>query len=205
MCLVSQVLGVLILWFGWYGFNVGSVNAITGGRQSLLAQNAAVNTTLAAAAGTISALLAKAWLVERATGEGVFSLSDALMGCLSGLVSITGGCAYVESWASIVIGFASGLLYLAGSRWMVRIGIDDAVDAIPVHMISGIWGSVAVGLFACPEYLNATHAHAGSAGLFYSDGRLLACQLIGILFVIGWVSVIMLPFFAILHYVGWLR
>ena len=89
-----------------------------------------MNTTLAAAAGTISSLLAKAWLIERETGEAIFSLTDALMGCLSGLVSITGGCAYVESWASIVIGLVSGLLYLAGSMLMIKIGVDDAVDAV---------------------------------------------------------------------------
>eukprot|EP00584_Thalassiosira_punctigera_P001480 CAMPEP_0172532018 /NCGR_PEP_ID=MMETSP1067-20121228/5219_1 /TAXON_ID=265564 ORGANISM="Thalassiosira punctigera, Strain Tpunct2005C2" /NCGR_SAMPLE_ID=MMETSP1067 /ASSEMBLY_ACC=CAM_ASM_000444 /LENGTH=582 /DNA_ID=CAMNT_0013316477 /DNA_START=196 /DNA_END=1941 /DNA_ORIENTATION=+ len=200
-----KVLGVLILWFGWYGFNTGSVYYITSENQSDLAQNAAVNTTLAAASGTISALLAKAWLVERETGEAVFCLAHALMGCLSGLVSITGSCAYVESWAAIIIGFVSGLLYLAGSRLMIRIGIDDAVDAIPIHMIGGIWGSIAVGLFTVPKYLDASHAQAGSAGLFYSDGKLLACQFIGILFVVGWVSVLMFPFFAILHYLGWLR
>jgi len=179
---------------------------ITSTNSALLAQNAAVNTTLAAAGGTISALLAKAWLVERETGEAMFSLADALMGCLSGLVSITGGCAYVESWAAIIIGLISGILYLAGSRLMIRIGIDDAVDAIPIHMICGIWGSIAVGLFAVPKYLDASpHIQANSAGLFYSNGKLLACQLIGIIFVVGWVTVLMLPFFAILHYLGWLR
>ena len=105
---------------------------ITSKNSALLAQNAAVNTTLSAAGGTISALLAKAWLVERETGEAMFSLADALMGCLSGLVSITGGCAYVESWAAILIGLISGILYLAGSRLMIRIGIDDAVDAVSI-------------------------------------------------------------------------
>ncbi|KAL7534457.1 hypothetical protein ACHAXR_005893 [Thalassiosira sp. AJA248-18] len=198
-----KVLGVLILWFGWYGFNTGSVHYITNKDQAFLAQNAAVNTTLAAAGGTITALLAKSWLVERETGEAHFYLTDAIMGCLIGLVSITGSCAYVESWAAIVIGLVSGILYLIGSRLMIRIGIDDAVDGVPVHLVGGIWGSIAVGLFASPEYLDISRA--GSAGLFYSNGKLLACQLIGIIFVIGWVSILMLPFFSILHYLGWLR
>ncbi len=121
---------MLILWFGWYGFNTGSVYYITSKDQATLAENAAVNTTLAAACGTIAALLAKAWWIERETGEAIFVLSDALMGCLSGLVSVAGGCAYIESWAAIVIGFLSGLLYLAGSRLLIRFGIDDAVDAV---------------------------------------------------------------------------
>lgn len=201
-----KVLGVLILWFGWYGFNTGSVYYITSKNQAFLAQNAAVNTTLAAAGGTITALLAKAWWTERETGEAIFSLTDALMGCLSGLVAITGGCAYVESWAAIIIGLISGMLYLVGSHLMIRNGIDDAVDAIPIHMVGGIWGSIAVGLFAVPNYLDLSHGYEGSSGgLFYSDGKLLLCQLTGIAFVIGWVSVLMLPFFSILHYLGWLR
>ena len=73
----------------------------------------------------------------------MFSLSDALMGCLSGLVSITGGCAFMESWAAIIVGLLSGVLYLWGTNLMIRLGIDDAVDAIPIHMICGIWGSLA--------------------------------------------------------------
>jgi len=200
-----KVLGVLILWFGWYGFNTGSVYSITGKNQSQLAQNAAVNTTLAAAGGTISALLAKAWLTERSTGEAIFSLTDALMGCLGGLVSIAGGCAYVESWAAITIGIIAGLLYLIGSRLLIRIGVDDAVDAIPVHMFCGVWGCISVGFFATPKYLEMAPKNAASAGLFYSNGNLLACQLIGVLFVVGWVSVLMIPFFSTLHYMGWLR
>lgn len=196
---------MLICWFGWYGFNAGSVYYITSKDNAMLAQNAAVNTTLSAACGGIAALLAKAWLIERETGEAIFSLTDALMGVLSGLVSITGGCAYVESWAAIIIGLLSGLIYLAGSYFLIKRGIDDAVDAIPIHMMCGIWGCIAVGLFAVPEYLDASNSNASSAGLFYSDGKLLACQLIGIVFVVGWVSVLMLPFFFILHYLGWLR
>ena len=74
--------------------------------------------------------MASAWLSERQTGEPVYSLSDTLMGCLSGLVSITAGCAYVDAWAAIIIGFISGILYLVGVRLMTRFGIDDAVDAV---------------------------------------------------------------------------
>ena len=133
---------MLILWFCWYGFNSGSVYHITAKGQATLAQNAAVNTTLAAASGAISALLARLWISERETGEPVFSLSDTLMGCLSGLVSITGGCAYVQSWASIIIGLISGLVYLAGSHLIILLGVDDAVDAVSIswdafqHMIN---------------------------------------------------------------------
>lgn len=200
-------MGTFILWFGWYGFNTGSTYFITSKERAFLAQNAAVNTTLAAAAGTVSALLIKAWSVERHTGETKFSLTDALYGCLSGLVSITGGCAIVESWAAITIGLVAGMIYLAGSSLLIRIRIDDAVDAIPIHMMCGIWGTIAVGLFAVPEFLEVLHPGIARAGWFYSfdDGTLLACQAVGILFVVGWISILMLPFFAGLHYMGWLR
>jgi hypothetical protein len=79
--------------------------------------------------------MASAWLAERETGEPVYSLSDTLMGCLSGLVSITAGCAYVDAWASIIIGFVSGIVYLVGIRLMTRFGIDDAVDAVRDSMM----------------------------------------------------------------------
>ena len=79
--------------------------------------------------------MASAWLSERQTGEPVYSLSDTLMGCLSGLVSITAGCAYVDAWASIIIGFVSGNLYLVGTHLMTRFGIDDAVDAVRDSMM----------------------------------------------------------------------
>ena len=120
----------MILWFCWYGFNTGSVYPITGKDHATLAQNAAVSTTLAASSGALSALLAKLWITERETGEPVYSLSDTLMGCLAGLVSITGCCAYIQAWAAIIIGLVSGLVYLSGSHLLIRLGIDDAVDAV---------------------------------------------------------------------------
>jgi Amt family ammonium transporter len=191
----------------WYGFNAGSVYYITVERKAILAQNAVVNTTLSGAAGCISALLAKAWLSERETGEATFSLTDSLWGCLSGLVAVNSGCAIIQSWASVVIGLVSGLIYLVGSNLLVKLRIDDAVDAIPIHLLSGIWGAFSVGLFAVPEYVQLLHPESTAAGWFYnvSDGRLLACQVIGILFVVGWVTVLMFPFFGLLHYLGWLR
>mmetsp|Transcript_8401 Transcript_8401/g.18395 ORF Transcript_8401/g.18395 Transcript_8401/m.18395 type:complete len:582 (+) Transcript_8401:214-1959(+) len=202
-----KVLGTLILWFGWYGFSTGSTYFITTTRKAFLAQNAAVNTTLAAAGGTMTSLLVNAWLVERHTGETEFNLSDALFGCLSGLVSITNGCAYVDSWAAFIIGMVSGIIYLGGTKLLVKARIDDAVDAIPTHMFCGLWGTVAVGLFAVPDYLRMTHEDIEYGGWFYNvdNGRLLGCQMIGILFVVGWVSAFMLPFFGLLHYLGWLR
>lgn len=129
-------------------------------------------------------------------------------GGLSGLVAITGGCGVVEPWSATIIGFVGGILYLLGSRGLVMLRLDDAVDAIPVHMVNGIWGMIAVGLFGSPELLRKVCGDGAEryAGLFMTgDGTLLACQLVGLLCIIGWVMLIMLPFFVWLDYRGWFR
>lgn len=111
--------------------DVGSAISITGPDQSSIISISAVNTTLAAASSCASALAANYIIAERKTGEGEFSLKAALNGCLSGLVAITGGCALVETWAAILIGLLAGLVYLITSNLLIRVRIDDAVDAIP--------------------------------------------------------------------------
>ena len=84
--------------------------------------------------------------------------------------------------------------------------IDDVVDAVPVHMTNGIWGTIAVGLFASSNRLKLAYGEVGDVGAFMGgNGTLLGCQLIGILFVVGWVTCIMFPFFCVLNYMGWLR
>jgi len=145
----------------------------------------------------------------------------ALNGCLSGLVSITCGCALVEPWAALVIGIIAGLIYCLASDLLVRFKIDDAVDAIPVHMCNGVWGCLAVGLLANPTRVQHAYSSFDTssdgtdadaiAGLFYSwyhnenDFSLLGAQVVGMLFIIGWVLVIMTPFFLALSYAGWFR
>ena len=206
-----QVLGSFILWFGWYGFNVGSTGEITNAAASETAALAGVNTTLAAASGGVAALFANLIYVERKTGEATFNLNFAMNGCLGGLVCITAGCALMEPWAAIVVGFIAGLLYLWFSNVLVKKCIDDAVDAIPVHMINGFWGLIAAGLFAAPRHMERVYGTSENVGWFYEWGRgsgnfnLMGCQLIGALFILAWVTAIMLPFFIVLNYLGWFR
>jgi len=132
-------------------------------------------------------------------------------GCLSGLVCVTAGCALMEPWAAIIVGFVAGLLYLWFSNVLVKKCIDDAVDAIPVHMINGFWGLLSTGLFAAPRHMERVYDTSKNVGWFYEWGRgsgnfnLLGCQLIGALFILAWVTAIMLPFFIILNYLGWFR
>jgi len=118
----------------------------------------------------------------------------------------------VEPWAAVLIGGISGLLYIGGSNLIIRLRLDDAVDAIPVHMINGIWGLLAVGFVASPRYLDMTYGtKVAHVGWFYSlarengDARLLAAQLVGILFILSWCLVIMMPFFIWLDWKGWFR
>ena len=154
----------------------------------------------------MAALVANYIHDERTTGEGSFSLTYAMNATLAGLVSITGACGVVEPWAAVVIGFIAGLLYLCASKHLVRLRIDDVVDAVPVHMTNGIWGSIAVGLFASSNRLNLAYGEVNDVGvLMGGNGTLLGCQLVGILFVVGWVGGIMFPFFCILNYLGWFR
>jgi ammonium transporter, Amt family len=132
-------------------------------------------------------------------------------GALSGLVAITSGCGVVEPWAAIVIGIVAGWVYLWSSSLLLRLRIDDAVDAIPVHMFNGIWGVLATGLVANPGLMDAAFGTAEFPGLFYAlaGGKnvpnLLGCQVIIILFILGWTFVTMFPFFIWLNYKGWFR
>lgn len=173
---------------------------------------AAANTALSGAAGGITALFTNLYLVERATGEPYFSILHAMNGSLSGLVAITSGCGIVEPWAAIIIGTIAGWIYLCASSLLIKLRIDDAVDAIPVHMFNGIWGVIATGFFAAPRFMDLAYgAGTGSnPGLFYPvdgkvSGNLLGCQVTLVVFIIGWVFATMMPFFIWLNYKGWFR
>lgn len=137
------VLGTIILFFGWFGFNPGSSLGFTGGFRNL-AVIASVNTLLAGAAGGCSAM-AYMWLV------GPSKKPDAGMsvnGLLAGLVAITAPCAFVDQWAAVVIGLIAGVLVCIATPILEKLKIDDPVGAIPVHMVNGAFGVLCVGIFA---------------------------------------------------------
>jgi Amt family ammonium transporter len=200
-----QVLGTFILWVGWYGFNPGSTLLISGGYGSVAAL-CAVTTTISGAAGAISAMFTDMFLYRRKTGETAYDITMVMNGTLSGLVGVTAGCAVVEPWAAFVIGIVSGWVYIFVSSTLVKFKIDDAVDAIPVHLGSGIWGVLAVGLFAEPALVAAAFKDHGKWGVFYGgDGSLLLAQVCGVLWIVTWVTVIMLPYFHLLNVLGLFR
>lgn len=172
----------------------------------------AVTTTLSAASGCISAMFIDTILNYWRNGEVVeYDLSKAMNGCLAGLVGITANCSVVAPWASVVIGLMAGMVYVVGSSMLVSLKIDDAVDAIPVHLCNGIWGCLATGLFAEPSRTLAAYGSDAHVGWFYSWGRgsgdanLLLCQISGIAFIGTWTYLVMTPFFMLLHHFDLLR
>ena len=170
------MLGVFILWFGWFGFNPGS----TMGAVPDIA-HIAVTTNLAAAAGAILAT-ATIWIVGKKP-----DVAMAGNGALAGLVAITAPCAFVEPWAAVVIGAAAGAIVVGSVIFFDRIRVDDPVGAISVHGICGAFGTLALGLFAAPR-LTTDLGLGTSAGVFYGGGfAQFGVQALGVFTVFGWV------------------
>ena len=134
-------LGVFILWIGWYGFNPGSQLAFVGAGNTDAVMLIAVNTTLAAGAGAVVALLAS-WIMG-----GKPDLGFMLNGMLAGLVGITAGCDAVSNISSMIIGGIAAILMMLGTQLLERLKIDDPVGAWPVHGVCGIWAGIATGIF----------------------------------------------------------
>ena len=167
--MTSAVIGVFVLWFGWFGFNPGSTMAADWASIA----HVAVTTNTAAAMGSIMALLMMWWI----TGKPDLSMS--LNGGLAGLVAITAPCAFVSMGSAVVIGAIAGVLVVASVFFFDRVKLDDPVGALSVHLTNGIWGTLAVGLFANPSVSPA--AAVAKPGLLMGGGvAQLMPQLIGI-------------------------
>jgi Amt family ammonium transporter len=165
-------LGVLILWFGWFGFNPGSTLSVDFGGIGFFAY-VALNTNLAAAAGVLGAV-ATSWIVVKKP-----DLSMMLNGAIAALVAITAACAFVAPWAAIVIGFVAGVIVVVGALAVERARIDDPIGAIAAHGMAGVWGTLALGFLTVPEL--AETLATGSAGLLYGGGlHQLGVQVLGL-------------------------
>jgi Amt family ammonium transporter len=163
---VYTALGVLILWVGWFGFNAGSTLTVEDGFFGFVA----LNTNLAAGAGAVAALIIS-WMVM-----GKSDVPTMLNGALAGLVAITASCAFVDTWAAVVIGFVSGILVFYSVRFFEKRKIDDPIFALSVHGAAGVWGTLSTGFFATPEL-----ASVGKPGLFYGGGfEQLGVQFMGV-------------------------
>lgn len=163
---VFTALSVLLLWVGWFGFNAGSTLSVDGAFFGFVS----LNTNLAAAAGTVSALIIS-WIVL-----GKADVPMMLNGALAGLVAITASCAFVSTWAAVVIGLIAGVLVFYSIRFFENKGIDDPIFALSVHGTAGIWGTLSTGFFATKEL-----ATIGKPGLFYGGGfEQLGVQALGV-------------------------
>lgn len=163
---VFTALSVLLLWVGWFGFNAGSTLSVDKGFFGFVA----INTNLAAAAGTVAAMIIS-WMVL-----GKADVPMMLNGALAGLVAITASCAFVDTWAAVLIGFISGILVFYSIRFFESKGIDDPIAALSVHGTAGVWGTLSTGFFATKEL-----ATVGKPGLFYGGGfHQLGVQALGV-------------------------
>jgi Amt family ammonium transporter len=163
---VFTALGVLVLWIGWFGFNAASTLGVEDGFFGYVA----LNTNLAAAAGAVAALIVS-WAVL-----GKSDVPTMLNGALAGLVAITASCAFVDTWAAVLIGFIAGILVFYSVRFFEKRKIDDPIYALSVHGAAGVWGTISTGFFATPEL-----ATVGKPGLFYGGGfEQLGVQIMGV-------------------------
>lgn len=189
--LTLGALGCFILWFGWYGFN-GAACTSTGQLASVF-----VTTTVAPAIATVTCMIFT-WVKY-----GKPDVSMCLNASLAGLVGITAGCDVMDVAGAGMVGIVSGLLVCFGV-WLLDyvLHIDDPVGAVAVHMMNGIWGTVAVGLFATTSVPgNDTYD-----GLFYGGGfSLLGTQLLGFVTVAAWAAIMMTVVFLVIKHTMGLR
>jgi len=177
------VLGVIILWVGWYGFNAGSTLAVSGGAAKL-ASKVATTTTLAAASSGLTAVFVNKFMT------GKYDIGICGNGILAGLVTITAPCAVVEPVWAIVAGIIGGLVYLGSSFGLKYLEIDDPLDAAPIHGFCGAWGVLAAGIFGTDENAKIAGYAASAAGEKpLGSGQQFAVQLIGVIAIMAWTCI----------------
>ena len=162
------VIGLFVLWLGWFGFNPGSTMSFQNPSDVM---HILVTTNTSAIAAVLTSTIAS-WIMI-----GKPDLGMTINGCLAGLVAVTGSCAYVTIEVSLLIGAIAGVLVVAAVMFFDKVKVDDPVGATSVHLCCGIFGTICVGLFSKEGVTSLSHAN----GLFYGGGfELLGIQLVGI-------------------------
>jgi Amt family ammonium transporter len=181
-------LAVLVLWFGWFGFNAGSTLGAIGGRFA----DVVVVTQLGAASGVLGAMLVSYWVTRK------FDMGMTANGAIAALVAITAPSGYVEYWAAPIIGFVAGVI-VVGAIIAIDRRLDDPVGALSAHGIAGIWGTLSCGLFTAPRLAQYNGFGDPDGGLIYSGSLTqLWYQSVGIVVVFSFVfSLSFLTFWAI--------
>jgi Amt family ammonium transporter len=183
------MLGAGLLWFGWYGFNAGSATSSNG-----VAASTFITTTVATAAAML------AWLATERIRDGHATTLGAASGIVAGLVAITPSCSSVNVLGALVIGAVGGCLCALAVGLKFKLGFDDSLDVVGVHLVGGLAGTLLIGLLAAPE------APAAVKGLFYGGGwDQLEKQAIGAFSVMGYSAIVTLILALILKYTIGLR
>ncbi len=167
--LPMTVLGAGLLWFGWFGFNAGS--ALAAGETATLAF---FTTQVATGAAVLS------WLVAEWIAQGKPTILGAVSGAIAGLVAITPGAGFVGPVSAIIIGLVAGALCYGAVVAKNKLGYDDALDVVGIHGIGGLWGALAVGLFAS----------VGANGLFFGNAKQFMIQVVGAVAAIAYSAIL---------------
>jgi Amt family ammonium transporter len=185
--LTLVLLGAGLLWFGWFGFNAGSALGANG-----LAALAFTNTQVATAAGLMG------WIILEKIRDGKPTSLGAASGAVAGLVAITPACAFIVPWAAVLLGLLAGALCALAVGLKYRLGFDDSLDVVGVHLVGGLVGSLFIGFFGTARLAAGGINTASVDGLFYGGGfDLLGKQATGafsvmaysfaVAFILGWI------------------
>lgn len=178
------LLGAGLLWFGWFGFNAGSALGA-----NVIAALAFMNTQVATAAALLG------WVVVEKLRDGHPTSLGAASGAVAGLVAITPACAFVAPWAAVVIGLIAGALCSLAVGLKYKLGFDDSLDVVGVHLVGGLWGCISIGFFGS-KAVNGL----GLDGLLYGGGTtLLGKQALGAFMVMAYSFVVTLIIGYIIH------
>jgi ammonium transporter, Amt family len=148
-----------LLWFGWYGFNAGSATSSNG-----VAGSTFITTTIATAAAMLG------WLVTERIRDGHATTLGAASGIVAGLVAITPSCSSVNALGALAIGVVGGVVCALAVGLKFRLGFDDSLDVVGVHLVGGLAGTLLIGLLAAPESPAINGVAGVSKGLFYGGG-----------------------------------
>ena len=190
--LPMAILGVFILLIGWFGFNSGSLLSA-----DLQIGMIALTTALGAAGGGIGSTIAS-WLTVKTPDVTLIG-----NGVLGGLVAVTAGAANIGVFGAVLIGFVAGIIATNGVLLLDRVGIDDPVGAVPVHLMSGVWGTIALGFLADPDVVPGGN---GPAGLLYGGSAAqLVSQVTGVVAIFAFAATTVGILFLVMQSVDWLR
>jgi len=201
------VLGTMILWFGWYGFNCGSTLSMSAASTGMMAAQVAMNTTIAAATGGLTVFVIRLNRLHK------YDIGGFCNGILAGLVSITAGCGNVTCISAFIIAFTGGILYDGASTLMKTFKIDDPIDAFAVHGAAGAWGTLMCALLDWGLNSDTYHGWSGFSCVLDSEGGCLAgargqgiaANIVEVLAIAIWVAAWSVVIFLPLRLTGFLR